>query len=77
MRALVISDIHSNLPALEAVLAAAPPNDTVWNLGDIVGYGANPNGLVTWQGHLAELWCVAITTGPGSYASIFKPASPD
>lgn len=46
MRALVISDIHSNLPALEAVLAAAPQHDAVWNLGDIVGYGANPNEVV-------------------------------
>ena len=50
MRALVISDIHSNLPALEAVLAVAPPCDVVWNLGDIVGYGANPNEVV----HLAR-----------------------
>jgi diadenosine tetraphosphatase ApaH/serine/threonine PP2A family protein phosphatase len=46
MRALVISDIHANLPALEAVLAAAPQHDAVWNLGDIVGYGANPNEVV-------------------------------
>ncbi len=46
MRALVISDIHANLPALEAVLAAAPQRDAVWNLGDIVGYGANPNEVV-------------------------------
>lgn len=46
MRALVISDIHSNLQALEAVLAAAPEHDVVWNLGDIVGYGANPNEVV-------------------------------
>jgi len=46
MRALVISDIHSNLQALEAVLAAAPEHDAVWNLGDIVGYGANPNEVV-------------------------------
>lgn len=46
MRALVISDIHSNLQALEAVLAAAPEHDEVWNLGDIVGYGANPNEVV-------------------------------
>jgi len=46
MRTLVISDIHSNLQALEAVLAAAPQYDVVWNLGDIVGYGANPNEVV-------------------------------
>ncbi len=46
MRALVLSDIHANLPALEAVLASAPQHDVVWNLGDIVGYGANPNEVV-------------------------------
>jgi len=46
MCALVISDIHANLPAIEAVLAAAPQYDTVWNLGDVVGYGASPNEVV-------------------------------
>jgi diadenosine tetraphosphatase ApaH/serine/threonine PP2A family protein phosphatase len=46
MRALVLSDIHSNLEALEAVLAAAPPHDVVWNLGDVVGYGASPNEVI-------------------------------
>jgi len=43
MRILLLSDIHSNLEALEASLAAAPPHDAVVNLGDIVGYGASPN----------------------------------
>lgn len=43
MRILILSDIHANLEALEACLAAAPPHDRVFNLGDIVGYGANPN----------------------------------
>lgn len=43
MRILILSDIHGNLEALEACLAAAPPHDRVFNLGDIVGYGANPN----------------------------------
>lgn len=46
MRALVISDIHSNLQAFEAVLAAAPAYDSVWNLGDVVGYGGSPNEVV-------------------------------
>jgi diadenosine tetraphosphatase ApaH/serine/threonine PP2A family protein phosphatase len=47
MRALVLSDIHANLEALEAVLdAAAGQWDVVWNLGDIVGYGANPNEVL-------------------------------
>lgn len=43
MRILVLSDIHANLEALEACLEAAPPFDQVFNLGDLVGYGANPN----------------------------------
>lgn len=46
MRSLVISDIHANLQALQAVLASAPDYDVIWNLGDIVGYGANPNEVV-------------------------------
>jgi diadenosine tetraphosphatase ApaH/serine/threonine PP2A family protein phosphatase len=46
MRILLLSDIHSNLEALEACLAAAPPRDLVVNLGDTVGYGANPNEVV-------------------------------
>lgn len=46
MRALVLSDIHGNLEALNAVLAAAAPFDVLWNLGDIVGYGASPNETI-------------------------------
>ena len=46
MRALVLSDIHGNLQALEAVLGAGVPFDQLWNLGDIVGYGANPNEVI-------------------------------
>jgi predicted phosphodiesterase len=45
MRVAVVSDIHSNLHALEAVLAAidAEPPDELWCLGDLVGYGPRPN----------------------------------
>ena len=46
MRALILSDIHANIDALEAVLTAAPEHDVVWNLGDIVGYGATPNEAI-------------------------------
>ena len=46
MRALILSDIHANLQALTAVLALAPAHDVVWNLGDVVGYGANPNEVI-------------------------------
>ena len=46
MRVLLLSDIHSNLEALEACLAAAPAYDVAVNLGDIVGYGASPNEVI-------------------------------
>jgi predicted phosphodiesterase len=46
MRALILSDIHGNLEALNAVLAAAEPYDALWNLGDIVGYGGSPNEVI-------------------------------
>ncbi len=48
MRYLVISDIHANLEALDAVLAAAKElkYDKVLMLGDLVGYGADPNAVV-------------------------------
>ena len=46
MRIAVISDIHSNLSALEAVLGAVGAVDAVWHLGDTVGYGPQPQAVV-------------------------------
>ena len=46
MRIAVLSDIHGNLPALEAVLATFRPYDAIWQLGDVVGYGPQPNEVV-------------------------------
>jgi diadenosine tetraphosphatase ApaH/serine/threonine PP2A family protein phosphatase len=51
MRALILSDIHANLEALQAVLAAASGPTVggfteLWNLGDMVGYGASPNQVL-------------------------------
>jgi predicted phosphodiesterase len=46
MRICVVSDVHSNLPALEAMLDAAAPYDAIWHLGDIVGYGPQPNEVI-------------------------------
>lgn len=46
MRVGLLSDIHSNLEALEAVLQAMPQVDRVVVLGDIVGYGPDPNGVI-------------------------------
>lgn len=55
MRTLVLSDIHGNLHALEAVLAEAGAFDEVWNLGDSVGYGAFPNEVIDAVRPLARL----------------------
>jgi len=46
MRLAVLSDIHANLAALEAVRDDMPEVDEVWVLGDIVGYGPQPNEVI-------------------------------
>ena len=46
MHYLIISDVHANLSALATVLADAPDFDEIWCLGDLVGYGPNPNECV-------------------------------
>ena len=46
MRVAVLSDIHANLVALDAVLAAIGTVDAVWQLGDVVGYGPEPDAVV-------------------------------
>ena len=63
MRVLIISDIHANLAALEAVLAHAVLSqnghfDAVWCLGDVVGYGPNPNECVERIRNLPNLVCL-------------------
>jgi predicted phosphodiesterase len=58
MRVLVISDIHANFVALEAVLQDAEPYDAVWCLGDLVGYGPNPNECVERVRSLPQLKCL-------------------
>ena len=47
MRILVLSDVHANLAAFQTVLDdAAGKWDKIWYLGDLVGYGPNPNECV-------------------------------
>ncbi len=58
MRILVFSDIHSNLTALEAVLASAGNVDAYWCLGDLVGYGPDPNECIARVRELPNLECV-------------------
>jgi len=57
MRVLIISDIHANLAAFKAVLADAEGQwEQIWCLGDIIGYGPNPNecvSLLQEQNHIS------------------------
>ena len=56
MKTLVVSDIHGNWAALQAVLAAEPEVDQVLCLGDLVNYGPQPAECVRW----------AMGLGPGT-----------
>lgn len=58
MRVALVSDIHSNLIALETVLDALPPHDQLWCLGDTIGYGPRPNECLA---HMRELTQHALT----------------
>ena len=59
MRVLIISDIHANLTAFEAVLAHCQGEwEYVWCLGDVVGYGPDPNECVELLQTLPQL-CLA------------------
>ncbi len=76
MQAVFISDIHGNLEALNAV-AATLPDAPIYCLGDVVGYGANPNEVVEWVKEHVEV-CIlgnheaAVLTGD---VSCFNPAA--
>jgi diadenosine tetraphosphatase ApaH/serine/threonine PP2A family protein phosphatase len=58
MRIIIISDIHANLTALEAILSDAGRFDAVWCLGDLVGYGPDPNQCIQRIQSLPGLVCL-------------------
>lgn len=60
MRTAIVSDIHANLQALDAVLAQidASECDAIWCLGDVVGYGADPDACVALVRERADI-CLA------------------
>ncbi len=71
MRALIISDVHANLEALERVLEDAQQQggfDAVWCLGDVVDYGPDPGPCIEVLAE-QELLCVA---GNHDYAALGK-----
>ena len=75
MRFLILSDIHGNIDALEAVLTRSPPDsyDRLLVLGDLVGYGANPNEVVE---RIFELEPAVVIRGNHDRAATGK-AEPD
>ena len=58
MRVLVISDIHANYTALMAVLKDAGEVDETWCLGDLVGYGPDPNAVIEEVRDIKNLLCL-------------------
>ncbi len=58
MQIALVSDIHSNLVALETVLDALPSHDQLWCLGDTIGYGPRPNDCLA---HMRALATYALT----------------
>ena len=58
MRYLIISDIHANLEALDATMAAAGAHDHVLVLGDLIGYGADPNAVIDRVRALPSATCI-------------------
>jgi predicted phosphodiesterase len=58
MRILVLSDIHANLTALEEVIDDAGNFEATWCLGDLVGYGPDPNECIDRVRELPELTCL-------------------
>jgi len=60
MRIALLSDVHGNLPAFEAVLADVDDAgvEEIWCLGDLVGYGAEPDGCVELAQERCDL-CLA------------------
>lgn len=81
MRVAVVSDVHSNLAALEAVLAdmgtaAIGSVDAIWHLGDTVGYGPEPQAVVE---RLLEVGAIGVrgnhddAGGGGSCIEFFNP----
>ena len=64
MNVVILSDVHANLPALQAVLedvARTAPGAPIWHCGDVVGYGASPNEVI------AELQRVGATGVMGNH----------
>lgn len=68
----MISDIHSNLDAFQKVIANLPPHDSLLFLGDLVGYGPQPNEVVE---QIQQLQPATVLMGNHDYAVATGDAS--
>src|SRR5207244_12522025 len=76
VKVALLSDIHANLVALEAVLAAMGPVDALWVTGDPVGYGPDPSDVLALLGERRATLVAgnpdrAVATGQG--LELFNP----
>lgn len=67
MKILVLSDIHANLVALDAVLAECDDYDAIWNLGDTIGYGPKPRECID---RMVDLFAGPVLVGNHDLACI-------
>lgn len=70
MTVALLSDVHANIVALEAVLASLPPVEEIWVTGDTVGYGPDPSGTLALLGERGAVLLAgnhdrAVATGAG------------
>jgi diadenosine tetraphosphatase ApaH/serine/threonine PP2A family protein phosphatase len=57
MSVVILSDVHANIQALDAVLddvARVAPHAPIWHCGDVVGYGASPNEVIALGDDIVE-----------------------
>ena len=67
MKILLLSDIHANLVALDAVLADCAEYDAIWNLGDTIGYGPKPRECID---RMVDLFAGPVLVGNHDLACI-------
>ncbi len=70
MRVALLSDVHANREALQAVLAQLGPVDALWVTGDTVGYGPDPSDVLALLGERGAVLVqgnhdLAVATGEG------------
>ncbi|HEX7491616.1 MAG TPA: metallophosphoesterase family protein [Candidatus Limnocylindrales bacterium] len=76
MRIVVLSDVHANLAALEAVLLDVGSVDAIWHLGDAVGYGPQPQAVVDRLRGAGAVWVRGNhddAAGGGESIELFNP----